>query len=482
VVCHFYDLSERQAYEQALRESEATFRAMFDSSAVGKVEVELETGRFLRVNAAMCRLVGYSETELLGRTVFDITHPDDRAPDEGSLRGMAAGELAVFDREKRYVRKDGSIVWVRVTANPVRRAAGRPLRSSAVIQDLNEQKRAQRDLEAGRTRLQLALDAAGLGWFQYDPARRSGRGDARFKEIFDITTDDTPFEELVKRIYPDDVETARAGLAAALNRAEPGPAVVEFRVQHRNGEVRWVELHGLANFEGTGDERRVVSLIGTAQDITDRKDHEERTQLLMREINHRAKNMLSVVDAIAHQTAARNPEDFIARFSERIQALSANQDLLVRNEWKGVAIGDLVRAQLAHLADLIGSRIVVGGPALRLNAASAQAIGLALHELCTNAAKYGALSTDTGGVHIWWSVEGDTFGMHWTESGGPPVRAPKGRGFGTVVMEVMAERTVGGSVTLDHQPSGVTWCLTCPAANVLEGQEQQPSASAGIAG
>jgi two-component sensor histidine kinase len=112
--------------------------------------------------------------------------------------------------------------------------------------------------------------------------------------------------------------------------------------------------------------------------------------------------MLSVVDAIAHQTATKNPEDFVERFSERIQALSANQDLLVRNAWHGVEIEDLVRAQLAHFADLIGSRIVVRGAKLGLNAASSQAIGLALHELATNAGKYGALSTDGGHVDIRW--------------------------------------------------------------------------------
>jgi two-component sensor histidine kinase len=123
----------------------------------------------------------------------------------------------------------------------------------------------------------------------------------------------------------------------------------------------------------------------------------------MREVNHRAKNMLSVVDSIAHQTAVRSPEDFIARFSERIQALSAHQDLLVRNKWMGVGIADLVRAQLAHFADLISSRIAAKGPTLRLRAASAQAIGLALHELATNAGKYGALSTEKGRVDVFWA-------------------------------------------------------------------------------
>jgi two-component sensor histidine kinase len=160
------------------------------------------------------------------------------------------------------------------------------------------------------------------------------------------------------------------------------------------GAVRWVEANALAYFEGTGPDRRAVSLGGTVQDITERKEREEKEHLLMREVNHRAKNMLSVVDSIAHQTATRSPEDFVERFSERIQALSANQDLLVLNESNGVEIEDLVRAQLAHFADLIGSRIGVHGPKMRFTAASAQAIGLALHELATNVGKYGALSTD----------------------------------------------------------------------------------------
>ena len=176
---------------------------------------------------------------------------------------------------------------------------------------------------------------------------------------------------------------------------------------------------------------------------------------------------------IAHQTATKNPEDFVERFSERIQALSANQDLLVRSEWGGVGIEDLTRAQLSHFADLIGSRIVVAGPQLRLKPASAQAIGLALHELATNAGKYGALSTDRGRVGVCWGIDGDTLSMSWTERDGPPVSAPKRRGFGSIVMEAMAERSVDGAVDLDYAPSGVSWRLTCPAANALEPGEPE---------
>jgi two-component sensor histidine kinase len=209
-------------------------------------------------------------------------------------------------------------------------------------------------------------------------------------------------------------------------------------------------------------------MVGTAQDITERKQREEREHLLMSEINHRAKNMLSVVDAIAHQTATRTPEDFIERFSERIQALSANQDLLIKSGWHGVEIEDLVRAQVAPFADLLGSRIVVRGPTLRLNAASAQAVGLALHELTTNAGKYGALSKGTGGLEIGWKTEGETFTVSWTERDGRPVSPSPRRGFGTVVMQEMAERSVNGKVDLEYAPSGVTWRLTCPAVNALE--------------
>src|SRR5467141_2592992 len=279
----------------------------------------------------------------------------------------------------------------------------------------------------------------------------------------------------MKLVHPDDVGMVQPNLEASLDPVDPRLSATEFRLRRGDGEVRWVETLGLAYFEGDGRERRAVSFVGTVQDITERKEREEKEHLLMREINHRAKNMLSVVDAIAHQTATRNPEDFVERFSERIQALSANQDLLVRNEWNGVEIEDLVCAQLALFADLIGSRIAVHGPKLRLKAASAQAIGLALHELATNAGKYGALSTDTGRVDVCWESDGDTFIMSWTERDGPPVAPPERRGFGTIVMETMTERSVDGAVDLDYAPSGVTWRLTCPAANALERWEREPN-------
>jgi two-component sensor histidine kinase/PAS domain-containing protein len=332
-------------------------------------------------------------------------------------------------------------------------------------------------LRKSKDRLQLAMDAARLGSFQYDARRHVFSGDARVKEIFDFDSDqdEVGLEEFVKRIYPNDVARFWAAREAVFNPADSKPYANEYRIQRRDGEVRWVEILGRAYFEGVGPERRAVTLVGTAADITERKEREEKERLLMREISHRAKNMLSVVHSIAQQTATRSPEDFVESFSERIQALAASQDLLIRNEWNGVEIKDLAKTQLAHFTDLIGRRIILHGPILRFNPASAQAIGLALHELATNAAKYGALSTDTGRVDIGWGTDGRTLTMSWSERDGPLVSAPKRRGFGTLVIEAMAERSLDGKVDLDFLPTGVTWQLTCPAANALEPGERSSS-------
>ncbi len=327
----------------------------------------------------------------------------------------------------------------------------------------------EQKLRTSKDRLQFALDAAELGWWQYDPFRRVVSGDTRCKEIFDVSADKVPIEDLfAKQLDSHDAERVWAAFQAALNPAEPKPYAIEYRVRQKRGEVHWVEARGLAHFEGAGRERRAVSIVGTVQDTTERKEREERERLLVREMNHRVKNILRVVDAIAHLTTAENPEDFVERFSDRIRALSANQDLLFRNEWKGVDVEDLVRAQLSHFADLIGSRIIVDGPKLRFHTVGAQAVGLAIHELATNAGKYGALSADTGQVNVRWEVAGGTFTMSWTEREGPPVSAPERRGCGTTVTKAMAERSVNGAVDLDYAPSGLTWRLTCPAANALE--------------
>ena len=194
----------------------------------------------------------------------------------------------------------------------------------------------------------------------------------------------------------------------------------------------------------------------------------------MNEVNHRSKNILSVVMAVAQQTVASTPREFVQRFSNRVQALAINHDLLVKNQWKSIEASDLVRGQLAHFGDIVGSRIMLDGVPIRLSAAAAQSVGMVVHELSTNAVKHGALSDEKGGIAVTWRIEpgedGERFTISWVESGGPQVIAPAYRGFGTTVITKMAEMSLDAETKLDYAPSGLTWRLSCPAEKALEDQ------------
>jgi PAS domain S-box-containing protein len=432
-------------------------------------------------NEAAERMYGYSASEMIGQSIRRLV-PADRQHEEDMILVRLARNESIENFETVGLAKDGGTFDASATISPMRDSEGRVIGAAKIVRDITERKQAEQSLRATKDRLQFALDAAQLGWWQYDPLHRVFLWDTRSKEMLGLADHKTDIEEFMKHVHPDDVKSLWVAIEEAVDPADPKPRATEFRLRPRDGEVRWVQALGLVHLEGSPPERRTVSMVGTAQDITERKrreeerrEQQEREHLLMREVNHRARNMLSLVQAIARQTAARDFEDFMDRFAERVQALAASQDLLIRNEWRGVDIRDLVRGQLAHFADLIDSRIAVYGRKLRLKATSAQAVGLALHELATNAGKYGALSTDTGRVDVCWESDRYTFAMTWTEHHGPPVSVPKQRGFGTRVMEEMTERSLGGTVDLCYAPSGVTWRLTCPAANALEPGEWSSS-------
>lgn len=213
-----------------------------------------------------------------------------------------------------------------------------------------------------------------------------------------------------------------------------------------------------------------------SRDVTERVRAEEQRALLMRELNHRSKNMLSIVLAIARATAGDPGRDFEETFQERILSLAANQDLLVASDWQGVTLSDLVRAQLAHLEDLIDDRITLKGPPLIISAAASQSFSMALHELATNAVQYGALSNSDGRVDIEWGVrehdgEGRRFTMRWRETEGPTVVPPARKGFGSTVIRDMIRLNLRGDARLQYDSAGVVWDFDCPIENVLEATE-----------
>ena len=236
-----------------------------------------------------------------------------------------------------------------------------------------------------------------------------------------------------------------------------------------DGMEKWFEL-SVHPLRDAG--RHIEGLIGSSVEITERKLQEARIRLLMREVTHRSKNLLSVIQAIMRQTAANSTstEDFERRFSNRLHSLAGSQDLLVQEDWTGASLRELVRSQLSHYSDLVGSQIELSGPAMQVKPDAAQNIGMALHELATNAAKYGALSMPQGRVRISWWMPGDhddRCHLLWEESCGPPVVEPSRRGFGRVMIERMVARAVDGEVKVSYPPSGVRWELIFPRSALV---------------
>jgi PAS domain S-box-containing protein len=330
----------------------------------------------------------------------------------------------------------------------------------------------EKSLRDGEDRLRLALTSAGTGAWDWDLITNEITWDERMRELWGLGPEDpVTFDTFLAALHPDDREPTLEAIKAARDPHEPVEYDVEYRVKGVRDRVeRWVAAEGGAHFSG----EKAVRMTGTARDITERKNWEEHTQLLMREITHRSKNLLAVIQAMARQSrvGSRTVAEFEARFSGRLQALAASHDLLVQRDWHGVAIADLVKSQLGHYLDNHASQIEISGKKMIVTPEAAQNIGLAVHELSTNAAKYGALSVPGGAVQVKWTCGtngGDErrFQMVWSERGGPPVSPPEQRGFGQVVMEQLTARALQGTADLQFLPEGVRWTLDIPASYIL---------------
>jgi two-component sensor histidine kinase len=206
------------------------------------------------------------------------------------------------------------------------------------------------------------------------------------------------------------------------------------------------------------------------RDVTEQRRQQEQTRFIMRELAHRSKNLLAIILSMASQTArsARTLPDFTARFTQRLQGLSHSHDLLLQRDWRGVSMLELAERQLQHFVDDETTRVSYVGPMVMVDPKAAQNLGLALHELATNASKYGALSTPGGGVTLTWAMIGGRFRVEWREVGGPPVTPPETRGFGQVVLERLASDALEGQVKLDYAPDGFIWSLEIPATYLVD--------------
>ncbi len=237
-------------------------------------------------------------------------------------------------------------------------------------------------------------------------------------------------------------------------------AVIEFDMD-MNGVNRSYNMR----MEPSRDkEGRITGLIGISIDLTHKRENERQMHLVMRELTHRSKNLLAVIQAMARQTAARsdNTEDFVESFAARLQAMAASHDLLVSQSWYGADLKELVLAHLAQSIDPGSPQIEIEGDPHSITADAAQNLGLALHELTTNAAKYGALSVLGGKLSVSWTTVDGRIRLVWKESGGPEVVPPRRNGFGRMLLERLVGPALDGDVTIDFAPEGVSCVIEFP--------------------
>jgi PAS domain S-box-containing protein len=232
--------------------------------------------------------------------------------------------------------------------------------------------------------------------------------------------------------------------------------------------LRWHDLHIEPLRNEAGD---IVGLTCASVDVTERKENEAHLRLLMRELTHRSKNLLAVIQAMARQTArhAGSIDGFLSQFGARLQALAASHDLLVRESWHGASLNELIRSQLAAYFDSDGGRVVVEGPEVALKPEAAQNLGLALHELVDNAAKFGSLSVPEGRLSVVWDRpgEGHAVALEWREQSGPRVKPRRKRGFGSLVIERNLVRAIDADVAVDFEPDGLRCRVVIPANQIL---------------
>jgi PAS domain S-box-containing protein len=311
-----------------------------------------------------------------------------------------------------------------------------------------------RDL-GDRTRLGLALQAAGLGEFEWDFARNVFIVSERMTAITGIPAGERPALDgaaLDEYVHPDDLDAFRERRVADSMSADSFTNTFR-NIRPDDGRTIWVRVSGVIERGANG---HPLTLMGIVQDVTQLRREEEERHNLMAELDHRVKNVLAAVQALAQQTAKRTTslDSFLTTFGGRLKSMASANELLTAARWRGAAIDHLTAAELGAIAP---GQTRWEGPELFLTPRAANALSLALHELATNAVKFGALSVETGHVDVRWTARRNGgFELTWTESGGPTVTPPIRRGFGSTLLGQVTPRELNGDIRVDYRPSGVT--------------------------
>jgi PAS domain S-box-containing protein len=399
---------------------------------------------------------------------------------------VSAIHLADVDRLRAY--EMGAVDYVPVPVVPeVLRAKVRIFaelfRKTRQLEQLNrelEQRVAERtaEVESSAARLvrseerrSLALAAGQMGSWEYDPISSVFVWDDGQYRIFGVDPEKfQPSLENVKRlILPEDWARLQN---AILRSTQNSPGFkTEFRVCRPSGEIRWCIGTAVASLDTTDN---VARISGVTIDITDRKEAEERQALLAREVDHRARNALALVQSIVRLTRSDSINSYIAAVDGRIGALSRAHTLLAQSRWQGADLAHLVEEELAPYCVGDRDRISAAGPHLSLDPRTAQTLALSLHELSTNAAKYGALSTGSGRLQVAWEQGADGLRLKWVENGGPVTKTPVSSGFGIRMITASVERQLQGQAMFDWSDEGLRCTLTIPWCD-----QREPSSKPG---
>jgi PAS domain S-box-containing protein len=469
--CFTMDVSDLREAERARRESEERLAATYEAATIGIAEAD-ETGRLLRVNDALCKILGRSRAELLAMTFFEYTDETDRAEEAANYARQVSGDLASYSIRKRARKPDGKIVFLDVFCSAVRDEAGRFLYGVRILQDVTaaklmedhtrESERHMRELLEGLPAAVYTTDAKGrITFFNKACIAMAGRT-PRIGDEWCVTW----------RLYTADgapLPHDQCPMAVALQEDRPIRGVEAIAERPDGTFVPFVPYPTpLHDSEG-----KLIGAINMLVDITERKGAENRQKTLIDELNHRVKNTLATVQSLAMQTARHSPtlEDFTNRYEKRLLGLARAHDLLTKRSWEDAPLDFLAQEVLGAVAANSDQRVRIQGPSVALNPRAALALTMALNELATNATKHGALSSGSGTVSLVWELreaKGRTeLDLLWKEADGPTVQAPTRRGFGTRLMERSIEGDLSGEFDLVFDPKGLSCRIVFPLRGPL---------------
>lgn len=412
-----------------------------------------------------------------------VVHPDDAAATlEAWTRATATGE--VYDVEHRVERADGTFRWHVSRGVPVRDAQGRVVRWYGSATDIHDLKTAERALHENEARLRATFEGVADGIISLDAEGQALDLNPAFVRMHGFASVDDA--RLSFDRFVDDFETRDANGAdippdaLPFSRAVRGEAISDMEIEARRRTTGDLLFIGSYNAVPVRDARGAISqVVVTIRDITDRRRAEERQRLLVREVDHRARNALAVVQAVLTLTRADTAEDFAEAVRGRVQTIARCHTRLTENRWLTVGLRNLLDDELQAYEAPDAARIALDGPAVAIVGSAVQPVSMILHELVTNAVKHGALSGPEGHLTVEWTLRPDGgLRLRWREAGGPPVRPPARRGVGSTVMTGSA-RQVAGTLDMQWEAAGLTCTLTLPPAAI---GAVAPAAASGDAG